>query len=353
MVWNENYDELYDLVYTAWHHSYGETTFFDFDKVFLEWFLKSPQTPKDYIFSQYDQVRLVGFAACSHRSYWHHHRVVDGAFGTFLSIHPDYAKRRLAYKLVKELVLKLKLDYQKHGRPAFLSFFLDDDQGMSRLVKTVGVKTNTVVQKISRVDLKVKVLCMEKVLQISDLKFYERWLLGLKSSVGTVRKDFRESFEPFVDTDIDFCLALANDHANQTGFRPHWDRDTLSRQLRFPPLTSTLVFRKQGHIQGYINYRIVSLIGKNNMHKIALVDWVSDQKMNPQEKTQFVRQFLLNVREAGCVMAMFTDTPFLNDSCLRYGGFLSYPRKVSLTCFNFDPGQICLDHVQNSYELLY
>lgn len=345
-------DALRDLVSRSWGESYKDETVWDYDGDFLDWYLAPGGGTKSLCHALYDGGEMVAFVGGIVRTYRFRDRFLPGFFATFLSIDPGRTRQGLATSLLSESMELMRAEYESTGFPAVYGFYLDAVQPTSRVFEKVARESGVAFHVLCRVNLRIKALDVPALRSVLDLGRIEALALRLTGGAREPTGDVAESgVRPYLEADLGACLTLANEAAASQTFTPHWTPETLARQLSFRSIASTLVCERAGAVGGFINYRVLGLLGKGARQKMGVIDWIADRGLRRRQRKRLVRRCLSELAQRGCCAVIFPDLPLLTQSALGHAGFLTNRRKVYIGALSYDHG--CdLANVRRAYEVL-
>ena len=350
--WRGDYDNLSNFVNKSWGYSYKNTSSFYFTKDYLQWFMENPIDDKKYQFATYQGNELLTFTSFSKRNYRYQDKVIPGLFATFAAIEPDYMRKKNYYTLGLEVLKILRAEYQLKGEPEIICYYLDHTQPTYQLFSKLGRETGIAFQTICRAKLRAKVFDAAQLEQVENVKFYEKLFIKLMNGIKKYDDRYDKNIMFYEKNNLTDCYSLANIATQRQVFAPHFSMEELDHYFSFRNFSKTLVFVESNSVKGFITYRLMDIYGKNNMKKMALIDWISDQQLNKEERKALVMRCLSEIKKAGCITVMFADLPFLKNSSLNSGGFLPSPRDAYLCCYNFVPEKYNLENIKNAYDIL-
>ena len=318
---------------SAWSRRYqGRMPFPVWSPDFLEWELDDCPRTRELIVAAYDGGKLVGVMPARPMKFHLRGQIIDGSWGSYLSVDPSYENQPVSVKMHleqrhrhKRLELKVNVGYVITGYAAGRGHqFWLKQQRMVKPVRRLGTWVRTLdpmaVARFSIKRLDVLGMHLSRVL--------------LRAPRPPKRP---EAIRSFVPADAEACAALLDAASRRADFGYVWDEPMARRQLGFEQATRTLVAEQNGRVEGLINYCALPLMGRAPI-VAGLIDFLETENLPIATAVDLVRAALTDMRSRGIHLAM----------ALRASSIPFWP--MARTAFTMVPAEYCYVAQPIGYE---
>jgi hypothetical protein len=205
------------------------------------------------------------------------------------------------------------------------------------------------VEQVKKVRVVARILDRTRVFASEDLKGWERSALRLLGLSRSPRAGGEIPVREYSTEDLPTCASLLNSHSKTAGLALVWEEEELGRELDHPDVSRTLVYEKGGEVAGLINYLLHDHHGKT-VERWAWLNHVAMPDLTAQEKADFVRAFLVRVKEAGCVGVTEWTRGYYSLRPLLRARFFPYMRALNMHAWKFNE-ELDLQNISKVYEV--
>jgi len=290
--------QLAEFCNGVWAQRYqGRMPFAQWTPEFLAWELDDCPATREMIVAAYDGSKLVGVLPARPMRFHLQGQTIDGSWGSYFSVDPDYENQPVSIKLH----LEQRRRHKERGLKVNLGFVFTGysvGRGQKFWLKQKMIKP------VRRTGMWVRALDPKAVARFS-LKRFDR--LGMQLSrlvLGDPRPPQRpEAIRPFAPADAAACAALLDAASRRADLGYVWDETLAARQLGYTAATSTLVSEHEGRIAGLINYCPLTLMGRTPI-VAGVIDFLHTDGLSTQAAVDLIRAALLDMRHRGMHLAM-------------------------------------------------
>jgi GNAT superfamily N-acetyltransferase len=305
------------------------------DERLIEWqLLAEGGAGRDFLVAAYDGTRLAGVLFAEPSLFSLRGEEVRGTVGRFLTVHPDYRSKLVAFQLLQELRRRhlarshrFCIGYSLGGLATPSGVFW---AGMQRAMP--GLTTN-----LGRIGYEVRLLDHSAVARWSQT-WYERWgtrLLGLVQGVPTLRSG-SDAVRRYVPDDLPACLRLARKALQRVELGYAWTSAQLGNQLQYKDVVRTWVAEEKGRVSGFINYYPLDCLA-NGVLRIGVIDLLAVDELKGRTARALLRTTLARMKAEGIQMALLLRLFSRPWKLLAAAGFAPLPTNHSLVCLRMDP----------------
>jgi hypothetical protein len=194
-----------------------------------------------------------------------------------------------------------------------------------------------------------RILDLNRVVASEELKTWERMALRI---IGAQRAPKRRESVPIREyraEDLDRCLILLNQYAEKIRLALLWTREDLGIELAYPDVSQTVVYERDGKVEGLINFIYHDHLGKTK-ERWAWINHVAYPALSSRERRRFVEAFLCYIQDAGCLGAVEWTRKYYPMEPLYRNRFFPYFRQVNLVAWTFNR-EISLTKIPAVYEV--
>ncbi|MGD9634466.1 MAG: hypothetical protein AB7G28_16430 [Pirellulales bacterium] len=305
--------ELAEFCNSVWERRYrGLMPFPRWSPEFLEWELDDSRRARELIVAAYDAGRLVGVLPARPIRFHIQGQIVEGSWGSYFSVDPDYEHQPVSLKLH----LEQRRRHRAHGLQvnfgyAFTGYAAGRGQGF-------WLNQPKLVKPVCHLGTWVRALDPAAVARFSMNRFET---LGLQLARLVLRPPrpprSSSAIRPFTPADAPACAALLDEVSRRADIGYAWDETLALRQLGFAPATRTLVAEHESAAQersvvGLINYCDLTFIGRTPIN-VGLIDFLETSQLPHRTAVDLVRAALADMHVRGLHLAMAlrtTSMPF-------------------------------------------
>jgi hypothetical protein len=154
---------------------------------------------------------------------------------------------------------------------------------------------------------------------------------------------------PYSDADLLSILALTRRYSDQNSLVRTFDRESLARRLHTEDVTATVVYERDGTVEGFINFTAYDMVCKRGSHRWAWIDFLYWEGLNSKEKEALLASLWEASRELGCIGLLEWNKNYYAKGALFRSHFIPYPRFLDLNAWIFNP-TLSLQGVKNVVE---
>jgi len=291
--------QLAEFCNSAWSRRYQDQMPFPvWSPEFLEWELDDCPGTRELLVAAYDGGKLVGVLPARPMKFHLQGQTVNGSWGSYFSVDPDYENQPVSIKLHleqrrrhKQRGLKVNMGYVVTGYAAARG-------------QEFWLKQPKLVKPVRRVGNWVRALDPMAVARFS-IKHLD--VLGMYLSRLLLRDPrpprHPEAIRPFVPAGAAACAALLEAASRRADVGYVWDEALARRQLGFEQATRTLVAEHEGRVAGLINYCALPLMGRAPI-VAGLIDFLETTNLPLPTAIDLVRAALADMRSCGMHLAI-------------------------------------------------
>lgn len=324
--------ELARFAQRVWRGSYeGRMMLPMWDDRYFNWQLLAERPGgRDFLVTAYDGGQLVGSLLGERFRFRLHDREFDATMGSWLTVDPEYRRQGVGTLLFEE----------QRRRHLDQGAIFNLGYGYTGAAVSLGPRfwksfpANTV--DLGKVGFWARVLDHRTVARW-DLARRDRWgarLLGCLQPWQPRPRD-RDGVRAYRAADLPDCLRLAHGLLDRVDMGYVWDEARLAHQLQYRDTPRTLVFEKQGRIEGLVNYYCLDFLGRFRL-PAAMIDLAAFGDATAAERRKLVFAALEDMAAAGVKLALMLRLPCYESWTLWRTGFVPLPADFRLLCVRMD-----------------
>lgn len=334
---------LEKMAHSAWRDEYGIESFPNLYRPEFLKFIFDRLEDKAHLIGAYRGDEIVSFMANLPRRFSIDGKIYKGVYTCLLVTRKELLRRGIANALI-DWALRHNEEYQYD-----LSIYaLEKGHRSTQLVKKLEATGNP-VQWLRRNYVIARVLDTDRVAASEGLKTWERAALCIIGAQKAPRKRDSVPVREYRAEDLDRCLNLLNQYAGKIRLALVWEREDLGIELDYPDVSQTLVYKKEGRVEGLINFIYHDHLGKSK-ERWAWINHVAYPALSNRERRRFVEAFLCYIRDAGCLGAIEWTRKYYPMEPLYRNRFFPYFRQVNLFAWTFNM-DISLAKIPAVYEV--
>jgi hypothetical protein len=157
------------------------------------------------------------------------------------------------------------------------------------------------------------------------------------------------SLREYHECDLDECLGLLNRYQHTADLALVWEGGDLASELFWPDVSQTLIFERDGRVEGLINFVYHEHLGKTK-ERWAWINHVAYPDLSPREQRAFVQAYLAYIKGRGCLGTVEWTRGYYPLSPFYRSRFFPYFRAVNMVSWTFNP-EISLKNLYKVYEI--
>jgi GNAT superfamily N-acetyltransferase len=330
-----DFEGLEKMAYSSWRDEYGISSFPNFYRPAFLRYLFGRTKEKDYLIAAYRGGEIVSFLGNIPHAFQFRGRVYRGTWSCLLVTRKELLRQGHAVALINEA---LRIN-QKYKYDFALATF-----------ETGHRSTLMLLEWMKRIRVIARILDMRRVGASEGLKTWEKAAVKLIGGDRRPKKGGPAAVREYRPGDLTACLALFNSYRDKIELARVWEPDELGWELDCTDVAQTLVYEKNGHVTGAINFLYHDHLGKTK-ERWAWINHVAYPDLAPRERFLFIQAFLRFVRARGCIGVIEWTKHYYSLGPLYRSHFFPYFRSVNLYSWTFNP-EISLSNVRECNEIL-
>ena len=326
----------------SWREEYGGDTWPDLYRPALARHLFADVPDPRFLIGAYDGAKLVAFIANLPRTYRFDGQAYRGVASCMMVARKDY--RGAVVYLIAECL------HRNEEFGADFALMTLEKKHRSWLMFEKHLKPKYRIEVLKTMYTIVHPVDFEKIVESENLKWYEVAaikLLGAHRPIaapsvsGTVR--------PYRDADLVEILALTRRYSDQGCLVRDFDEDSLAHRLHTEDVTSTVVYERDGSVEGFINFTAYDMVGKRGTYRWAWLDFLYWEGLSGKEKRALLAGLWKAGRDQGCICILEWNKDYYDKGSLFRSHFIPYPRFLDLNAWVFNP-DLSLQGVDSVFE---
>lgn len=319
-------DELAAMINGAFAADYEGEPRLDFGADYIRWSFRAPGVDPELQVGAYDGDKVVGVGASFPRSLMLRGEPVRAVLSTLFSVHPDYRRRRIGWRLVEE---RLRRARDKGAQCYFV--YLQDDHASQPLYERLGRETDARVERVHRAPFRIRLLDPASVSDRERAAFGDAMVTMPEVPAGPA------AVRPLRDEDLPRCRALLNGMQERVPLARIWTSvEELAWQIAHSPNAETQVVERDGEVQGLFNWYVIDRV-TDRSRPSAMIENMWLEGLDGDETQALLASAFRRMADAGCATANMDQPLFCDESALARLGFVSFEVYLSLYAVIFDP----------------
>ena len=336
-------EALQQMAISSWRDEYGLSSFPNLYRPAFIRFLMDCVPDKRHFLAAYRGSDIVSFFANLPRNFHFRGKVFRAVLSCLIVTSKEMLRRGLALSIVKE-ALKLNKEFNYD----FALLYLESGHRSTFMVKKFE-EAGHPVEWIKKMHVLGRILDLNRVSNSEGLKAWERAAIKILGGDAAPKSDSSLKLRNYRPEDLNLCLNLLNQYQEKVRLARVWDRGELAWELNFPDVSETLIYEKNGRVEGLINFLSHYHLSKTN-EKWAWINHVAYPNLTTRERRAFINAFLLYIMEEGCVGALEWTKKYYPLRPLYYAHFFPYFRSLNLYSWTFNP-ELSLRNISDVYEV--
>ncbi len=331
------------MAISSYRDEYGIESFPNLYKPSYLRFLFDRIPDKSHLIAAYRGDEIVSFFANLPRKYHYQGNVYRGVLSCILVTRKEYLRKGVALAIIAEaLKVNSRFNYD------FATMYFETGHRSTKMIKKLKEAGNP-VEWVKKMYVVGRVLDLERVSVCEGIRKWESALIRVVGAAKQPRPKKSEAVREYGPGDIDDCLSLLNGYKDKAGLALVWDRGELAWELDYPDVSKTLVYEKDGRVQGLINWVYHDHLGKTK-ERWAWINHVAWPGLSGRERLDFINSFLLYLKGLDCVGAIEWTKKYYPMDALYRSRFFPYFRAVNMLSWNFNP-DVRIKNIPDVYEV--
>lgn len=338
-------ENLERMAYLSWRDEYGAASFPNFYRpAFLRFlFDRIKAEERDHLIAAYRGQEIIAFLANLPQRFHYKGRIYRAIYSCLLVTRKEFLRKGMAITLIQE-ALKINQKYKYD----FSLLTLETGHRSTKMMDKLR-REGQRLEWVRKTHVIARILDLGRVNYSEGLKGWEKSAIKLLGSHRPPKAKPGVALREYKAEDVGQCLALLDRYQQTVSLALAWDEKELAWELDYPGVSKTLVYEKEGRIQGMINFIWHEHLGKTK-EMWAWINHVAYPELSGKERFGFVQAFLKYCREAGCVGTIEWARKYYPLGPFYRSRFFPYFRAVNLVSWTFNP-EISLANIPDVYEI--
>lgn len=335
---------LEKMAHSSWRDEYGLLSFPNLYRPAFLRFLFGRLEHRDHLIAAYRDGEILCFLANVPHRFHYRGSVRQGVWSGLLVSRKEWLRKGLAAAVINEAI---RVNEQYRYEFALATF---ETGHRSTLVLKKLQAEGRRVERMKRLRVVARILDLRRVAKSEGIKGWEKAAIKV---IGGDRKPARsaaKAVREYRETELDECLSLFNSYAEKIQLARVWEREELGWELAYPDVSQTLVYEKDGRVQGAINFLCHDHLGKVK-ERWAWINHVAFSSLTPLEQVSFVQGFLNHIRDRGCIGAIEWTKNYYSLGPFYRAHFFPYFRAVDLYSWTFN-AELSLSGIRECNEIV-
>jgi hypothetical protein len=331
------------MVLSSWRDEYGISSFPNLYRPPFLRFLFERLPDKRLLIAAYQGKEIVSFFANLPRRFRFESKTYHAVLSCILATRKEFLRRGLATEIIKEgLKINNELKYD------FALLTLETGHRSTKLIKKLE-EAGHPLRWVKRMHVIARVLDLARVSTSEGLKTWEEAAIRLIAAQRPPKLGHYKYVREYRPKDLETCLGLLNQYQSHLRLARVWEGDELAWELSYPDVSQTLVYEKEGKVEGLINFIYHDHHGKTK-ERWAWINHVAYPGLSTKERTSFVQAFLNYIRDVDCVGAIEWTKKYYPLTPMYRSRFFPYFRAVNMFSWNFNP-DVAIQNIPDVYEV--
>lgn len=332
------------MAHTSWRDEYGVSSFPNFYRpAFLE-YLCGQLEHKDHLIAAYRGAEIVSFLANVPHTFEFRGRTCHGTLSCLLVTRKEWLRRGLALAVIREA-----LRLNQHYRYDFALATFETGHRSTLMLRKLQAEGHR-LEWMKKLHVIARVLDLRRAASSEGLKRWEKAAIRLIGGNRRIGGGETGSVREYRPGDLDDCLSLINSYRERIELARLWQKDELAWELAYPGVSQTLVYEKNGRVEGLLNFITHDHLGRTT-ERWAWMNHVAYFNLSPRERLSFIRIFLRYIKKKDCLGAIEWTKKYYPQRAFYGAHFFPYFRAVQMYSWTFN-AEIALAGVRSSNEIL-
>jgi len=338
-----DFEALQGMALTSWREEYGAASFPNFYRPAFLHYLTDRISDKRHFIAAYRGDEIIAFMANLPQMFKYREKPHSAVYSCLLVARKEFLRRGLATALIREA-----LRVSENFKYDFSLLTLEKGHGSTKLMRKMAASGHP-MHFVKKIRVIARILDLARVKASEGIKGWERAAIRIIGGARPPAPGGDPVLREYKADDLYDCLNLLNDYQKTVGLALIWDRDSLSAELACPDVAQTLVFERNGRIEGLVNFIYHEHLGEIT-ERWAWVNHVAYPALSGGERTGFVNAFLRYAQTAGCIGAIEWTRGYYPQAPFYRAHFFPYFRSVNMMSWSLNPDVIVRD-VPAVYEI--
>jgi hypothetical protein len=332
------------MAHSSWRDEYGLASFPNLYRPAFLRYLFGRLKGRDHLVAAYRGEEIVSFLASVPHTFNFRGRICRGVWSGLLVTKKELLRQGLAMATIQE---GLKLNEQ--SKYDFILATFEVGHRSTLLMKRFQAAGHR-LEFMKRLNVLARILDLPRVNASEGLKRWERTAVMAVGGSRKPKKGGEEAVREYRPEDLEDCLSIINGYQGKIDLARVWEAEELAWELAFPDVSQTLVYEKDGRVNGFINFIYHDHLGKTK-ERWGWVNHVAYSNLSGGERIAFINAFLRYLKEQDCVGIIEWTKKYYPQGPLYRAHFFPYFRAVNMYSWTLNP-EISLKNVRRCNEIL-
>lgn len=137
--------------------------------------------------------------------------------------------------------------------------------------------------------------------------------------------------------DVDAILALLDSYSDHNRLVRVFSREALARRLAWPSVTETVVYVRDGTVQGFINFTAHELVSRRGRGRWAWLDFLHWANLSRPEQGALLAGAWEAAQRMGCIGLLDWTKGYYDTAPLWQARFVPYPNLIEINVWQLNP----------------
>ncbi len=284
-----------------------------------------------FLIGAYEGGRLVAFVANLPRRYRLNGQTCLGTWSTMLAAHRDY--RGAAVYLIAEC-LRRSRDFG--GDLAIVTIERVGER--SRILYNRYLRPHFPLIRVKPMHALVHAIDFTAIMRTQRLTWPEQAGVRLWGAHRPILAPaVAGQVRPYRPADVEAILNLINRYSDRNCLVRVFSREALARRLATPGVTATVVYEREGAVQGFINFTAHELVSRRGRSRWAWLDFLYWDGLSRDEQQALLAGVWEAGRALGCVGILDWTKDYYDKAALWQARFVPYPNFIEVNAWVLNP----------------
>lgn len=339
-----DYEGLEKMAHSSWRDEYGISSFPNFYRPAFLRYLFGRIKDKDHLIAAYRGDEILSFLGNIPHAFHFRGRIYRGTWSCLLVTRKELLRQGHALAIIKE-ALRINQKY----RYDFALATFETGRRSTLMLRKLQEEGNR-LEWMKRLRVIARIIDLKRVEASEGLKFWEKAAVKLIGGNRRPKRGGGEVVREYRPDDLGACLSLFNAYRDKIELARAWEAEELAWELHYPDVAQTLVYEKDGRVEGAFNFIYHDHLGKTK-ERWAWVNHIACPGLSPRERLLFIQAFLRYIRAQDCIGVIEWTKGYYPMGPLYRARFFPYFRSVNMYSWTFNP-EISLSKVRECNEIL-
>jgi hypothetical protein len=339
-----DFEGLEKMAHSSWRDEYGISSFPNFYRPAFLRYLFGRIKEKDHLIAAYRGAEIVSFLGNIPHTFQFRGRTYRGLWSGLLVTRKDLLRQGHAVAIIKEaLRVNRKYSYD------FALTTFESGHRSTLMLRKLQAEGNR-VEWMKRLRVIARILDLRRAGDSEGLKAWEKAAVKIIGGDQKPKKRASAAVREYRPEDLGACLTLFNSYRDRIELARVWEPEELAWELACPDVARSLVYEKDGRVEGVVNFICHEHLGKTR-ERWAWINHVAYPDLSPRERFLFIQSFLRFIQAQGLIGVIEWTKNYYPLGPLYRSHFFPYFRSVNLYSWTFNP-EINLSRVRECNEIL-